>query len=140
METYLIPSSSLAPALTSEKNNRGAAFTIKSKSTGKDYTYKIIRSFYNERWYTHVKVETGYLQFKRLGTYFKGHITNKQQVVTTPSAVAIAFVLDKVENNQFKWLDTKMEVMHLGKCLCCGRALTDSESIQRGVGPVCARH
>ena len=28
--------------------------------------------------------------------------------------------------------------MHEGKCLCCGRTLTDSDSIQRGIGPVCA--
>ena len=25
-----------------------------------------------------------------------------------------------------------------GRCLCCGRTLTDEESIARGIGPVCA--
>lgn len=31
-----------------------------------------------------------------------------------------------------------LEVWHEGSCCRCGRALTDPESIARGVGPVCA--
>jgi len=140
MNRHLIPSSSLAPVLSSEKNNSGAEFTVVSNKTGKDYTYKIVRSEYNNKWFTHVKVETGYMKFKRLGTYFNGKIFNKRELVETPSAVAISYILNKVEKGDFGSLDKNVKVMHIGKCLCCGRPLTDAHSIEIGLGPVCANH
>lgn len=136
-EQHLISSITLSKVLKSEKNNNGAVFTVKSCKTGKDYTYKISRSVYNGKWYTHINVETEYLKFKRLGTYFNGTITNKKSVVDSPSAVAIAFVLDKVEKEQFTFLDNNIELMHSGHCLCCGKTLTDANSIEIGLGPTC---
>ena len=136
-EQHLISSITLSKVLKSEKNNNGAIFTVKSCKTGKDYTYKISRSSYNGKWYTHINVETEYLKFKRLGTYFNGVITNKKSVIDSPSAVAIAFVLDKVEKEQFVYLDKNIELMHSGHCLSCGKTLTDSMSIEIGLGPTC---
>lgn len=136
-KNHIISSTVLATVLATEKNNHGADFTIKSKDTGKDYTYKIERSMFNDRWYTHVKVEVGYLDFQRLGTYSNGSITNKKVPVETPAAKAIAWVLAGVEAGKFNVLDSKIEVMHLGSCLVCGRELTDSVSIEAGMGPTC---
>jgi len=135
--SHLISSSALVSVLGAEKNNNGADFTIKSLKTGKDYTYAISRSEFKGNWYTHVKVETGYLQFTRLGSYKGGKIFNKGKVVDTPSAVAISFVLAKVEEGKIDFLDANVEVMHKGCCLRCGRTLTDAQSIERGLGPVC---
>jgi hypothetical protein len=135
--SHIISSSSLVSVIGAEKNNSGADFTIKSLATGKDYTYAISRSEFKGKWYTHIKVETGYLEFKRLGSYFNGKIYQKGQVVDSPSAVAIGFVLKKVEEGKIEFLDANVEVMHKGCCLRCGRALTDAQSIERGLGPVC---
>jgi hypothetical protein len=135
--SHLISSSALVSVLGAEKNNNGADFTIKSLKTGKDYTYAISRSEFKGKWYTHVKVEKGYLEFARLGSYFNGKIYQKGQVVDSPSAVAIGFVLKKVEEGKIEFLDANVEVMHKGCCLRCGRALTDAQSIERGLGPVC---
>lgn len=135
--SHIISSSNLFEVITREKNNKGADFTIRSLKTGKDYTYSISRSQYNGKWYTHIKVETEYLIFKRLGTYFNGRITHKGQVVDSPSAIAIAYVLAKVEAKQFDFLDSAVEVMHTGRCLVCGKTLTDADSIAFGLGPVC---
>jgi len=135
--SHVISSSSLVSVIGAEKNNSGADFTIKSLATGKDYTYAISRSEFKGKWYTHIKVETGYLEFKRLGSYFNGKIYQKGQVVDSPSAVAIGFVLKKVEEGKIEFLDANVEVMHKGCCLRCGRALTDAQSIERGLGPVC---
>lgn len=129
----------LENVITREKNNKGASFTIKSIASGKDYTFKIARSEFKGRWYTHVSVETRYMEFKRLGTYFNGQLTHKREAVQSPSAAAIAFVLAKVEAKKFDWLNEKVEIMHLGSCLCCGKTLTDAESIARGLGPICAK-
>ena len=130
----LIPTENLQ-YLFREKNNDGAEFTAKSLATNKDYTFKVSRSLYNNAWYTHVYVEQGYQQFKRLGTYFAGKIIDKKAVVESPSA--IAWILRKVEEKKYDLLNKSVEVMHTGECLVCGRKLTDSESIEHGIGPVC---
>ena len=134
---HKISSTALASVLNSEKNNSGADFTLKSVATGKDYTYKIARKEFKGNFYTHISVEVGYLNFEYIGTYFKGAIRRKGSSITTPSAQAIAFVLNKVEEQRFALLDEKMDLMHKGSCLVCGRTLTDANSIESGLGPVC---
>jgi len=139
MNTHLISSISLGATMASESENKGAGiFIIKSIATGKDFTYKIKRSKFNNNWYTHIYVEQEYLKFKRLGTYFNGKIFNKKSIVESTSAKAIAFVLDKVEHKEFDFLDKNMELMHAGNCLCCGKTLTDANSIALGLGPICS--
>ena len=133
-----ISSEVLLNVITRDKKNNGAQFTIKSNKTGKDYTYMIARKLYKGIWYTHVSVETSYQQFNYLGSYFKGRIYRKGGEITTPSAIGISFVLYKVERKAFAWLNAQIEVMHVGNCLCCGRILTDANSIKIGLGPVCA--
>ena len=132
-----ISSSALLPVITAEKNNSGANFTIMSKATKTDFTYKISRSQFKGTWYTHISVETQYLEFKYLGSYFKGRIYRKGGEITTPAAIGIAWVLSKVEANNFAWVDRQCEIMHTGHCLRCGRELTDATSIQIGLGPIC---
>ena len=133
----VVSSSNLA-TLFVNKNIKGGRFTLKSKASGKEFTYSIARSEFKGAWYTHVKVENNYLEFKHVGTYRNGKITKKQMPVNTLSAKAIAFVLNAVENAEFEYLDKVMETYHLGSCMRCGKTLTDSESINRGLGPICA--
>jgi hypothetical protein len=137
---YKINSQSLTAILTAEKNNKGASFTVKSKRTGKDYTYKIKRSEYNGVWYTHIYVETNYLKFTHLGVYFNGIITKNKRVVDSPSAIAIAFVLHKASSKQFDYLNDNVDIMHLGSCIKCGKTLTDAQSIESGLGPICSNY
>jgi hypothetical protein len=133
-----ISSEALYNVVKREKNNNGSNFTIKSLKTGKDFTFQIRRAEFNGKWYTHVSVETRYLDFNYLGSYFNGKIYRKGGIVETPTSKVIAFVLLWVEKRAFEWLNKNVDVMHTGSCLCCGRELTDAVSIQRGLGPVCA--
>ena len=134
----IISSEALFNVITPEKNNKGADFTIKSKATGVEFTYKLSRNEFNGKWYTHVRVEKQYQKFHYLGTYFNGKVYHKGNEITTPSAKAIAHVLLGVEKKLFARLDSLMELRHTGRCLRCARPLTDSESVDRGLGPVCA--
>ena len=134
---HKISSAALYTVINRESKTNGAHFTIRSIKTGKDFTYKITRSEFKEKWYTQVHVEIGYLEFVRLGTYSDGKITNKGNVVETPAALGIAFILNKVESEKFEFLDSLCDVFHLGKCLACGKTLTDSNSIEIGLGPKC---
>ncbi len=127
-------------AIFGSKQNNGGEFTVVSKKTGKDFTFKVANKSWNGKTYTHVSVETQYLEFKYLGTFFNGKIFNKKQVVLSPSAIAIAWLLCKVQESKFSLLDESIEVLHLGNCIRCGRTLTDAQSIERGLGSECARN
>lgn len=129
---------SLKIVIDSETNTKGSVITVRSKRTGKDYTFKIKRSKYRNTWYTHVYVEKEYLRFVHIGTYFKGKIFKKRVHVNTPASLAIEWVLRNIDREMFDSVRNNVELFHIGKCIKCGKALTDSESIERGLGPVCA--
>ena len=135
----LISPSAIQILLNDKKESKGAPITVKSKVTGKDYTFKLARKFFNDRDYLHVKVETQYLDFKYLGYYRNGKIIKKGEEVSSPSASAIGWVLRNIEKNNLEVVNKGVEIMHIGKCIKCGKALTDAESIEIGLGPVC-RH
>lgn len=136
-----IPSMHLAKVVNREKKNKGAKFTVRSLKTGKDFTYRISRSVFKDKWYTHVEVEKGYLNFNRLGTYnaSKGVITNKGVQVQSTAADAISYILRQVTAGKHEWLDTQVDVMHTGACIVCGKELTDAYSIENGIGPICSK-
>lgn len=136
---HKIDPSALGAVIATEKKHHGAPFTVRSKDTGKDYTYKISRSQYQNRWFTHIRVETRYLNFDHIGVFVNGGILKQRQPVETPAASAIAWVLRQVEKKQFDKLSQSVEIMHTGKCICCGRELTDAESIDSGLGPICRK-
>ena len=132
------PSSSFATILGSDKQHKGGAFTVRSKKTGKDFTFKVTSSPYNGNVYHHVKVETQYMEFQYLGFLSNnGKIIRKGQEVASPSAVAASWVLSKIQTQDFTSLDRQVDLFHLGKCICCGRVLTDATSIELGIGPKC---
>jgi hypothetical protein len=133
----IIKSTALASVLSATANNKGAEFTAKSLRTNKDYTFQISRNEFQGKWYTHLYVETEYLHFQHLGTYLNGKVFKKRQVVETPSAIAIGWILAKVEEGKADLVDANVQITHLGKCLRCGRTLTDAKSIEIGLGPVC---
>ena len=133
----IIKSFAFASVLSATANNKGAEFTATSLRTGKDFTFKIARKEFQGKWYTHLYVETEYLQFKHLGTYFGGKVWKKRSEVDTPSAKAIGWILANVEANRSDFVDSNVQITHLGKCLRCGKTLTDAKSIEIGLGPVC---
>lgn len=133
----LIPISTLLPVIKAEKRNNGSEFTLTSVVSRKEFTYKISRSEFKGKWYTHITVENQYRKFVRVGSYFNGKIFNKGVIVETPSAKAIGYVLGKIELGA-KGLEAVVELRHGGNCLRCGRELSDSKSLDRGLGPTCA--
>lgn len=126
--------SALLAVLQGTTESSGAEFTVRSNKTQKEYTYRLKRKFFNGKWYTFAAVEKNYLEFHYLGHYFLGAIIYKRLMVETPAAMALAWFLRQVE--QGKPLD-EVTVFHFGRCLKCGRALTDSTSIELGMGPTC---
>lgn len=138
MSKHRISSASLSNFIGGEaKKVNGAPFTVVSKKTGKEYTFKVSQVVFKGFPYLHFRVETEYLNFRYLGYYRKGQVWSKEGEVRTPASEAISWLFRNLETKQFGMLDSSIEVYHLGNCLRCGRTLTDSESIRSGFGPVC---
>lgn len=116
--------------------------TITSNKTGKQYTYYLEKSDKdNEMYFLHVMYEykkyqyAGLLIVKKDGVKFKRG-TRGKLTEDSNSVKAIVWVLNRAV--QDKSMD-KVKIYHLGRCGVCGRELTDQESIERGIGPVCLR-
>jgi hypothetical protein len=128
-----------------EKNVSGAAFTVKSKRTGKEYTFKIAQKAFKGFSYLHVSVERQYLNFMYLGYYRLGKLfkkdrdLNKTVETNTESAKAVSWLLKMIDSNKFQTIDENVEIYHLGSCLKCGKTLTDTYSMETGFGPVCRK-
>lgn len=118
-----------------------ARFSLRSIKTGKHFTYRISKTKHENKWY--VLVARGNVNKPN---FFLGHIR-------LGSADGLPYFY-KNQNHlpvevfthllPFEWFihhlgDTQLEFYHEGKCGKCGRALTDPESINRGIGPECAK-
>ncbi len=138
MSNYSISAENLKHFINNEgKKLNGAPFTIRSKKSGKDYTFKVSQVPFKDNNYIHIKVETEYLNFKYMGWYRDGKIINKKLEVDTPASQAVSWFLRQMFSNNFDNLNQSVDIFHLGKCLKCGKTLTDSNSIEVGFGPVC---
>lgn len=138
MSKYSISAENLKHFINNEgKKLNGAPFTIRSKKSGKDYTFKVSQVPFKDNNYIHIKVETEYLNFKYMGWYRDGKIINKKLEVNTPASQAVSWFLRQMFSNNFDNLNQSVDIFHLGKCLKCGKTLTDSNSIEVGFGPVC---
>lgn len=112
-----------------------ATFTTVSRRTSTRYTYRVklgerghlvgvLSGPDNEQSYT-------YVGLIRDTTFWFA------RGAETPAAKAFAWVWDAISNRDEHRL-AQVEIWHAGRCSACGRLLTDPESIQRGLGPVCA--
>ena len=125
--------------IQTETTGKGGIFTIKSIKTGKEYSYKINRSLFKNKWYSHIFFEAGYMDFLYLGMYSNNQLIKKGQVNNIPSALAIVFILNQLEKGNLTFINEKTKFYHLGKCIKCGLPLTESNSIEAGLGPHCRK-
>lgn len=106
-------------------------FTI-SQEPNIQYKYKIKMN--EERTLAFVYMQgkyQGYIR-KQDGKYVFYIGNNGNRSFNTQAINGLLWVLNKGDN-----LPKEVKVYHHGKCSVCGRKLTDSESIKRGIGPTC---
>jgi len=131
--------------LIEDKEKVNAKIVVKSKKSGKDVTYKI-SGFPDEKkkFYTDYKIligfENDYNSFTNccyvtsIGSveeYSRYRFTHK------PIIKGAHWLLEHFINRDFDHILDKAELYHTGRCLKCGRELTDAHSIELGIGPVC---
>ncbi len=114
-----------------------AVFTIRSQTSGKHWSFSIRETKKKDGFFV---FGLGYQQeFSYMGLikHDRYHITaNSQYSSDNERHLIIAHLLEYIRRGA---LHKKFEFFHEGKCGVCGRPLTDPESIERGLGPVCAK-
>ena len=116
-----------------------ATLTVTSKKTGTRFTFKVRKP--SETAPHFVSLMNGpdnENSYCFMGTIFNGQdyrMGRKSRITAeAPSAKAFAWVW---ANRNSPTLADKIEFRHAGKCCCCGRTLTEPESIDSGIGPIC---
>jgi len=124
-----------------------ALFTIQNKRTGTRFTYKVSNSKPREGRtdapILFVKVlqgpcnETAYGYLGHMNSHNKSRLNAGRK--GRPDAVSFKGLNWLLHNLDRGVLHDTVEFYHSGKCGACGRTLTVPESIETGLGPVCAR-
>lgn len=138
----------LDPAVTVRFMLAGDAHvTFQSRKTGNRFTYRIEQAGgprLGPRPAPHfVSVLVGPdngRSYKFLGTIFEGRVYahGKKSTIdkSAASAIAFAWVWRTLTGGR---MHEQLAVYHEGRCGRCGRRLTTPESIETGLGPVCAQ-
>jgi hypothetical protein len=117
-----------------------ARITLVSKRTGDRFTYEVKRKKADEDFYF-VSVLTGpenTTSYTYLGCLSDGHFRDDRRMrigAGAPSRQGFKWFWRALNNGGS--LD-QVEVWHEGRCGRCNRVLTVPESIESGLGPICA--
>jgi hypothetical protein len=124
-----------------------AVITLESGRTGTRYTYRVVsparnrggvgEAFRHPVRFVFVLVEGG--EFKYVGRLFRGNLkftlTDKSVFSwDAPVVRAFNYFLDGVREGL---VSNRLAVYHSSRCGCCGRELTDPQSVLLGIGPDC---
>lgn len=118
-----------------------AIATVVNDDSGQRFTYRLTQCE-DKPELTFVGVLTGSnntSDYTYIGTIWNGgsfkHGRKSRISADATSVKAFAWVLRKLSANQ---LPPQVRIHHEGRCCCCGRKLTTPQSIETGIGPVCA--
>jgi hypothetical protein len=120
-----------------------ATFTVQSGKTGRHMTFRVRQP----------KPEMPHFVSVMTGTDNESHfsymgVLNRENAVVKPTAkskvlpgseqwTVAEWALRQVWNN--RQLSEGTKIQHAGKCGCCGRKLTNPESLSTGIGPECIK-
>lgn len=113
-----------------------AEFTLKNTNTDVSYQYRVNKKgnlyFINVRSDSHKLWKyAGFLNENF--NFIRGNKGMFQ--CSSPQIKGILYALKHTEK-----LNEPMVMYHHGKCACCGKKLTDEESVRLGIGPTCRKY
>lgn len=120
-----------------------AIFTIKSLKTGTHFTFKIKKKVLDEKddlFFVYVLINSDDM-YKYIGTIFNQNtfrLTSKSKISNdAQSYKAFEWFFRHLMSGDLNNRNKQISFYHEGKCGRCGKALTNPESIESGIGPTC---
>lgn len=123
-------------AIFTVDNGKGTHYTFRIGHTREDQPLFVglLTGPNNERDYTYMGIYRPESHKSPLSRGVKLTKSSKYTEDSLPVKVLRWSIKQVVEG---KPLPEGYSIQHEGKCCCCGRALTDPESIELGIGPIC---
>lgn len=142
MHPHILAHERLLPFVTAGK----AIFTVRGAQ--KRFTFKVTQpKFEGSENLRFVKAMTG-PDNENSYSYFAMLIRKQGRWTLRYAGPKAKLRVDDERVNAFSWFFSRvlngpnipngLEIWHEGKCGCCGRTLTVPESIESGLGPICA--
>ena len=114
--------------------------TIKSVKTGKHFTYKIKKLEDKNIKFVSVLFDPSSKRYQYIGTIREnGSFSLTRGSKCDENAISFKAFNWAWEHIRNMSMPSDLEVWHEGKCGKCGRQLTDPESIELGIGPICRK-
>lgn len=117
-----------------------AIFTIRI-GDGERFTYRVQKLSSDKPHFVSVLIgPDNSRNYRFIGTIFDGETfrINKKPGAFSADTVSVALfemVFTGLVKNE---IPQGVEIWHAGRCRCCGKLLTDPDSIAAGIGPLCA--
>jgi len=122
-----------------------AYFTIENPATGCRFTYKVSKAEKAEDlfWVGLLTGPDNTSSYTFIGRITKDPLSGGWVFIHSPKKIGA----DAKSVQAFMWWFRNLTIgrflnpinfYHCGRCCCCGRLLTTPESVQAGIGPVCA--
>lgn len=124
-----------------------AIFTLESKATGTRFTYKVTKK--QEEGKSPIYFvgllngpnntrDYAYLAFMGSGDLSPRITAKSCASPNSKSFMAIQWAFTMLNSGKVEEFSNQVKVWHEGRCFSCGRVLTVPESIETGLGPICA--
>lgn len=115
-------------------------FALRSKKTGRYFIYNIYRKGTSTVWFLKIRdirsdIYCGYI--RKVGNHYK--YTHGKDVPVGKGDLRVVSFMWLLQHLSDTDLTDKISIQHIGKCCKCGKALTDTQSLQLGAGPICAK-
>ncbi len=116
-----------------------ATVVLKSLKSNKDFTYKIKAFNVRASRYFKIGTEVGYNEFRYTYTFsvYNNIKQNEGYLMHTEATANARWLLNKLYDKNIVSILAQVELYHTGKCIKCGRTLTDLDSIEYGMGKHC---
>jgi len=117
-----------------------AVFTLESQKTGAHYTYQIkAKENDNKTKIYFISFMTDGTTYNYMGVFNPDNMSIRLTAKSKISAdalvyKAINYFLSALAQNR---IADQLIIYHANKCACCGRELTEPESVRIGIGPIC---
>ena len=116
-----------------------ATITVVSKATGKRHTFKITESKDGKLFFVgRMTGPDNEASFSYVAVIREGEFRKSNKSKDDIGFAAFDWVWRRLSNGILPPPDV-LEIWHEGRCGACGRKLTVPESIERGIGPECAK-
>lgn len=113
-----------------------AVLTLRSEKTGARFTYRVRKAKDGGAYFVSYREGPSY---EYMGMIKNDFLTTTSKSTVTPDSVEFRAFHFAWNNLVAGKIGNHLEIWHEGRCGRCGRALTDPESIERGIGPECVK-